>query len=72
MKAIAQLGTVGLAAAIAKEIEGKTERCRCLKCVRLDVFATLSGPVYLSIDVDSLDPAVVPGVAYPEPGLSRG
>lgn len=28
----------------------------------------LSGPVYLSIDLDGLDPAFVPGVAHPEPG----
>jgi agmatinase len=26
------------------------------------------GPVYLSIDLDGLDPAFVPGVAHPEPG----
>ncbi len=28
----------------------------------------LSGPVYLSIDLDGLDPAFAPGVSHPEPG----
>jgi len=27
-----------------------------------------SGPVYLSIDLDGLDPAFAPGVSHPEPG----
>jgi arginase family enzyme len=26
------------------------------------------GPVYLSLDVDCLDPAYAPGVSHPEPG----
>ena len=29
---------------------------------------TLTGPVYLSIDLDVLDPAFAPGVSHPEPG----
>jgi arginase len=29
---------------------------------------SLDGPVYLSIDLDGLDPACAPGVAHPEPG----
>ncbi len=29
---------------------------------------TVSGPVYLSVDLDVLDPAYAPGVAHPEPG----
>ena len=28
----------------------------------------LSGPVYVSIDMDALDPAFAPGVSHPEPG----
>jgi agmatinase len=28
----------------------------------------ISGPVYLSVDLDVLDPAFAPGVAHPEPG----
>jgi agmatinase len=28
----------------------------------------ISGPVYLSIDLDALDPAIMPGVGTPEPG----
>lgn len=29
---------------------------------------TFDGPVYVSIDMDSLDPAFAPGVSHPEPG----
>ncbi|MGE0359570.1 MAG: agmatinase family protein [Vicinamibacterales bacterium] len=29
---------------------------------------TLPGPVYVSLDLDALDPAFAPGVAHPEPG----
>jgi arginase family enzyme len=29
---------------------------------------SLSGPVYISIDLDGLDPAFAPGVSHPEPG----
>lgn len=28
----------------------------------------LEGPVYLSLDLDALDPAFVPGISHPEPG----
>ena len=29
---------------------------------------TVSGPIYLSIDLDGIDPAFAPGVSHPEPG----
>lgn len=29
---------------------------------------TISGPVYVSLDLDGLDPACAPGVSHPEPG----
>ena len=29
---------------------------------------SLAGPVYVSLDLDGLDPAFAPGVAHPEPG----
>jgi arginase len=28
----------------------------------------IAGPVYVSIDLDGLDPAFAPGVSHPEPG----
>ena len=31
-----------------------------------------TGPVYLSLDVDGIDPSAMPGVAYPEPGEMKG
>lgn len=36
----------------------------------LDAFdpSSISGPVYLSIDIDGLDPSVAPGVSHHEPG----
>ena len=33
-----------------------------------DVCASLDGPIYLSLDLDVLDPAFVPGVSHHEPG----
>jgi arginase family enzyme len=30
--------------------------------------AALAGPIYLSIDLDGLDPSVAPGVSHHEPG----
>ena len=30
--------------------------------------STLTGPVYLSIDLDGLDPSIAPGVSHHEPG----
>lgn len=30
--------------------------------------ASLTGPLYLSVDLDVLDPAFVPGISHPEPG----
>lgn len=37
---------------------------------RLDGFdmTTVSGPIYLSIDLDGLDPSIAPGVSHHEPG----
>ena len=29
---------------------------------------SVDGPVYLSIDLDGIDPAFAPGVSHPEPG----
>ena len=29
---------------------------------------TFNGPVYITIDLDGLDPAFAPGVSHPEPG----
>jgi arginase family enzyme len=35
---------------------------------RPDLALQLRGPVYLSLDLDALDPAVAPGVSHHEPG----
>ena len=35
---------------------------------RADAVPTLTGPVYISLDLDGLDPAFAPGVSHPEPG----
>lgn len=34
----------------------------------LEKLATLEGPLYLSVDLDVLDPAFAPGISHPEPG----
>jgi arginase family enzyme len=36
--------------------------------VRPDLALDLSGPVYVSLDLDALDPAYAPGVSHHEPG----
>ena len=33
-----------------------------------DVLSALSGPVYLTVDIDVFDPSIVPGTGTPEPG----
>lgn len=33
-----------------------------------DAFSTLNGGVYISVDIDVLDPSIAPGVSCPEPG----
>jgi agmatinase len=39
-----------------------------MKDWRHDLVLDADGPVYVSIDLDALDPAFAPGVAHPEPG----
>lgn len=52
-----------LTAVRAREIVG-----RSLDHVMPVILDVLSNPVYLSIDIDVLDPALVPGTGTPEPG----
>ncbi|MBC8037145.1 MAG: arginase family protein, partial [Rhizobiales bacterium] len=40
------------------------EASRCGEDLRLDI----TTPVYISMDIDALDPAFAPGVSYREPG----
>ena len=39
-----------------------------MKDFRPDLVVDAAGPVYVSIDLDGLDPAAAPGVSHPEPG----
>jgi agmatinase len=39
-----------------------------MKDFRPDLVVEAGGPVYVSIDLDGLDPAFAPGVSHPEPG----
>jgi agmatinase len=39
-----------------------------MKDFRPDLVVDASGPVYVSVDLDGLDPAFAPGVSHPEPG----
>jgi arginase family enzyme len=34
----------------------------------VDMVPILSGPIYISVDLDGIDPSEAPGVAHPEPG----
>jgi arginase len=39
-----------------------------MKDFRPDLLIRAAGPVYVSVDLDGLDPAYAPGVSHPEPG----
>lgn len=39
-----------------------------MKDFRPDLVVSADGPVYVSLDLDGLDPAFAPGVSHPEPG----
>ena len=39
-----------------------------MKAWRPDLVVAAEGPVYVSLDLDVLDPAFAPGVSHPEPG----
>lgn len=39
-----------------------------MDCWRSTPVESLAGPLYVSLDLDGLDPAFAPGVAHPEPG----
>jgi agmatinase len=39
-----------------------------MKDFRPDLVVVAAGPVYVSVDLDGLDPAAAPGVSHPEPG----
>jgi arginase len=39
-----------------------------MRAWRDDLVVSADGPVYVSIDLDALDPAFAPGVSHPEPG----
>jgi arginase family enzyme len=39
-----------------------------MKDFRPDLVVEAQGPVYVSVDLDGLDPAFAPGVSHPEPG----
>ena len=36
--------------------------------VSVDTILTFDAPIYISLDIDALDPAFAPGVSHPEPG----
>jgi agmatinase len=67
----ARLVQVGIRAATAHQRE--QARRFGVETVAMDAFTVeavpvLEGPLYVTIDLDGLDPAFVPGVAHPEPG----
>jgi len=39
-----------------------------MKDFRPDLVVAAAGPIYVSVDLDALDPAFAPGVSHPEPG----
>jgi arginase len=39
-----------------------------MKDFKTNLSLHFNGPVYISLDIDGLDPAFAPGVSHPEPG----
>ena len=42
--------------------------CRCVPEILKEVHARMKGPVYVTVDIDSADPAFAPGTGTPEVG----
>ena len=68
---ITSLTQVGIRT-MTKHLEDQVERfgvkCIEMKNLSFDFIKDLKGPLYISLDLDALDPAFAPGVSHHEPG----
>lgn len=65
---VSRLIQVGIRATTAHQIEQQSRFGVHVLGKDYTMLFDLEGPVYLSLDIDGIDPAFAPGVAHPEPG----
>jgi agmatinase len=67
-KRLVQIGIRTLNAPQRAQVERFGVELVQMKDFRPDLVVEASGPVYVTVDLDGLDPAYAPGVSHPEPG----
>jgi len=65
---LTQLGIRTLTSGQAQQAERFGVRLQQMKDFSIDIVQGLSSPLYISLDLDVLDPAFAPGVSHHEPG----
>ena len=65
---LTQVGIRSLNTHQRQQIQKYGVNCIEMKDFQMDFLNELQGPLYLSIDLDALDPAFAPGVSHHEPG----
>ncbi len=65
---LVQIGIRTLNAEQRAQVERFSVELVEMKDFRPDLVVDAQGPVYVSVDLDGLDPAFAPGVSHPEPG----
>lgn len=68
VKRLAQVGIRGMNDLQRRQVEKYGVTCIEMKDFRPDMPVDLEGPLYISLDMDVLDPAYAPGVSHHEPG----
>ena len=65
---LVQVGIRTLNATLSAEVRKYGVEVVTMRDWPRDVTSNLNGPLYVSVDLDGLDPAFAPGVSHPEPG----
>jgi arginase len=65
---LVQVGIRGMNDLQRRQVDRFNVTCLEMKHIRTPLSIELEGPVYLSVDLDVLDPAYAPGVSHHEPG----
>ncbi|MBN9243230.1 MAG: agmatinase [Mesorhizobium sp.] len=65
---LVQVGVRTMNATLRKQVERYGVEVTTMRDWPRDVTSDLKGPLYVSLDLDGLDPAFAPAVSHPEPG----
>ena len=68
LKSLTQVGIRALTQHQRKQAEKYQVDINEMKDFRMDFISNLKGPLYISLDIDVLDPAYAPGISHYEPG----